>query len=351
MAEKDSKFKNAVGKVGDFLNHISNIFDSDDPTIVVPYRGFSNDDRLFMKGRVLENEDIFTGKTGNELRNLVNSFKRFETDEIAGAEVSIKIQNQLFSARTDEEGYYTIETPWTAPVNPPENNWITAEVVLPKILNETGKTVSSPAEVYVPSRNADYGIITDVDDTILQTHVASRFKLKMLYATFLQDAEQRKPMEGMVQALQEFEKGSDGQKKNPVFYVSHSPWNIYDILEQFLEVQEFPAGPLLLRDFGWSPVGNYADHKSKTITQILEMYPDLPFILLGDAAEKDTDFYLDLAHKYPDRIKSIYIRQVRDTKNARRIAKLIKQNSEVDVLLFSSSDELFEHARSKEFLA
>ena len=44
--------------------------------------------------------------------------------------------------------------------------------------------------------------------------------------------------------------GRNGKRNNPFFYVSSSPWNNYDLLYHFLELNEIPQGPLLLRDFG-----------------------------------------------------------------------------------------------------
>jgi len=199
-------------------------------------------------------------------------------------------------------------------------------------------------EVLLPSENADYGVITDMDDTVLQTHVTSLFRLKMLYTTFLKSASQRLPMEGMVKLFKAFVLGKDGKRENPIFYLSHSPWNIYDLLEEFLQLQKFPKGPILLRDYGLNPSGEHAHHKITSIAHILKMYPHLPFVLLGDSADEDADFYLEVAKEFPDRISAIYIRQTRNTKNARRIKELIENTTHVNAVLIHSADEINKHA-------
>jgi phosphatidate phosphatase APP1 len=176
------------------------------------------------------------------------------------------------------------------------------------------------------------------------------FKLKMLYATFVQDGHQRLPMEGIVDLFKSFVRGGDGKKENPIFYVSNSPWNVYDLLTEFMEVQHLPKGPVLLRDYGIKPSGEFHGHKLSTIAHILNCYPEIPFILLGDTASKDADFYIELAQKFQGQIKTIYIRHTRDTKNARRIVKLIEKHSDIDAVLVYSTEEIITHAKSKNIL-
>src|SRR5690606_438380 len=80
-----------------------------------------------------------------------------------------------------------------------------------------------------------------------------------------------------------------GGRMNPLFYVSSSPWNLYDVLSEFLHLHEIPAGPMELRDWGLAgdeilPVGHRA-HKRVAIDHILARYPELPFILVGDSGQ------------------------------------------------------------------
>ncbi len=337
-----------------WFGQAANVFDSPDPLLVMPYRGYASSERIFLKGRVLENEGIFEGKSESELRNLMDTLRRFESDEVAEAKVGIRIGANYFETTTDDEGYFTINTPWQSPPDPPENRWLKAYIQLLEGPDSGDETDFTEADVFYPSGNATYGLISDVDDTVLQTHVTSRFRLKMLYATLFQDSHQRLPMEGVPDLLRAFEKGMDGKRENPIFYVSASPWNIYDLLADFMEVQNLPKGPLLLRDYGphlLRPPKDHRGHKLEAIAHILEMYPNLQFIMLGDTASKDADYYLSLATEFSGRIPAIYIRHTRDTSNARRVAKLIETNSAIDAVLVKSSAEILEHARKKGFLA
>lgn len=338
------------------LSRITNLFDSPDPLVAIPYRGFANAERFFLKGRVLENEGLFEGKSESKLRNLADMLKRFESDEVAGAKLLVNLMGKAYEVVSDEEGYFTLEGAWPAPLEPVHHTWLTA--MLQFMECPTGyelPTKPAEAEVLVPAKDASFGVITDIDDTVLQTHVTSRLKLKMAYDTFFKDSHQRLPMEGIPDLLRAFEKGSDGLRLNPVFYVSDSPWNIHDLLAEFLHLNELPKGPILLRDYGVQMLRRKKEekdiHKLVAFRQIMGMYPDLPFIMLGDTASKDADYYLRMAEEFDNRVLAIYIRQTRDTENARRIAKLIEQHSHIAAVLVKESQEIWADAKARGLVA
>ena len=330
-------------------------FKSPDPLMIMPFRGYASPERFFLKGRVLEDEGITQGKGRNKIHNLMDSQRRFESDEIAGATISIRLANNEYEVVTDKEGYFTLNAAWQSPPEPPENRWLTAELqLLDAPVANIPRHSKCTADVLYPSKHAACGIISDIDDTVLQTHVSSRLKLKMIYYTLFHDSHQRLPMEGIPELMRALEKGIDGERENPIFYVSDSPWNIYDLLIDFMEVQGLPRGPVLLRDYGlhmlkwWEKRPN---HKLDAFRHILKMYPDLPFIMLGDTASKDADYYLKMADEFSGRILAVYIRHTVDTKNARRVAKLIEQHSGIDAVLIRSSSEIYDHAKGKGLLS
>ncbi|MGH7461212.1 MAG: phosphatase domain-containing protein, partial [Longimicrobiales bacterium] len=89
------------------------------------------------------------------------------------------------------------------------------------------------------------------------------------------------------------------------------PWNLYDLLDEFLSVRGIPAGPLILRDWGLgvNPARN-APHKLDAIAHVLDTFPTLPFILIGDSGQQDPEIYRDVIRRYPNRIRAAYIRNV-----------------------------------------
>ena len=60
----------------------------EDPIQIVPYLGHGTREWLYLKGRVLEDKGISDPKDDDSIwLNLVNMYKRYATDEIAGAKL------------------------------------------------------------------------------------------------------------------------------------------------------------------------------------------------------------------------------------------------------------------------
>jgi phosphatidate phosphatase APP1 len=130
----------------------------------------------------------------------------------------------------------------------------------------------------------------------------------------LGNARTRLPFPGVAAFYQALEQGGDGARLNPIFYVSSSPWNIHDIIADFMDIQRIPRGPINLRDWDIvlsaltsSRLGNF---KEPVIRELLELYPTLPFILIGDNSQKDPEIYRKIIGEFPGRILAIYIRNV-----------------------------------------
>jgi phosphatidate phosphatase APP1 len=155
-------------------------------------------------------------------------------------------------------------------------------------------------------------VISDLDDTVLRSDVASKLRLARTIA--LGNAHTRLPFAGVAAFYRGLHGGADGKAGNPIFYVSSSPWNLYDVLCDFLELRHIPSGPLLLRDWGLSPAEpgptGHATHKTRHIEAILGLYPHLPFILVGDSGQEDPEIYHRVVHAFPRRIQAVYIRNV-----------------------------------------
>jgi phosphatidate phosphatase APP1 len=143
--------------------------------------------------------------------------------------------------------------------------------------------------------------------------------------------------------------GRNGKRNNPFFYVSSSPWNLYDLLVDFLDLNKIPPGPLLLRDFGLRKqefAGSTANHKLTEIENILLTYPHLNFVLIGDSGEKDPAIYSEVVRKYPNRILVIYIRDVQ-LKDREKIAVDISKELEgnkIEMIIVDNTAEAAQHA-------
>ena len=240
-------------------------------------------------------------------RNLIHFWKRLESDEVPGARLRARLLGREVEGVTDREGYFKLEINPRGRLGP--GQWQDVELELEDF------NAQATARVLVPSPRARFGLISDIDDTIVSSNVTR--KVRMLMSVALTSARTRKPFPGVAAFYRALHAGV-----NPVFYVSKSPWNLYAPLLEYLEVQRFPPGPLLLRDFGWRPE---KEHKRKAIEEILATYPRLPFVLSGDSGEQDPEIYAALVRRFPKRIRAIYIRSV----DAKRITAIEQLAAEV----------------------
>ena len=203
----------------------------------------------------------------------------------------------------------------------------------------------SQTHIRTASTQTRVGIISDVDDTILQTFATNLLRVAQL--TFLQNAKMRLAFPGVAAFYQALQVGADGQQDNPIFYVSSSPWNLYGLLTEFMALHDIPAGPLCLRDLGIDEdkliTTGHGSHKIEHIEQILTTYPTLPFVLIGDSGQKDPEVYAKIARRFPERILAIYIRDVTEDK---RDAEVVGISAELNtpMLLTPTSLAAASHA-------
>jgi phosphatidate phosphatase APP1 len=283
---------------------------ADDLLQIVTYRTYGTSTRLYIKGRVLKDKGILKPTDKDTmLKNLISMYKRFTTDEVPSAKLKVKFRGHEHFALTDDEGYFVLEL--TSKGLEQDDLWHTIDVELVDAPYSFSKNIRSAANILIPPHDAEYGIISDIDDTIVKTSATDL--LAMARITFLNNALSRLPFAGVAEFYNSLQLGRNGKRNNPFFYVSSSPWNLYDLLIDFLDLNNIPEGPLLLRDYGLDDKpedDNHSSHKIKEITNILLTYPDLKFILIGDSGQEDPKIYSEIVGLFPDRILAIYIRDV-----------------------------------------
>jgi len=294
---------------------------------IVPYRSYGNQSRVLVMGRTLRDPGLAqAAATDNWMRNLVNSYKRIETDELPGARIRATMGAISEEIVADDEGFFRASLALSTPPSPDAGHWHPLRLELVDPVIDPAPVVG--AQVLVPPHDAEFGIISDLDDTVIQTGATNM--LRMVRATLLDNARTRSPFPGVAAFYAALQGGSTGTAFNPIFYVSSSPWNLYDVIEQFMAVQRIPSGPTLLRDWGMSleriPFGHSA-HKVSSIRHIFEMYPRLRFVLIGDSGQQDPEIYREVAREFPGRVVAAYIRNV--TPGAQRQQSLVTIGQEI----------------------
>lgn len=261
-----------------------------------PYFGYSTPDTLIIRGRALEAD---TSRASNDTPSLVDNLAAmaalFMTKEVEGETVSLGDATAL----SDEEGYYRIELPR----RPTPPGWTDAVVKADRTQDKVHHTI------LITSPNAKYGVISDIDDTVMQTKAWST--RKNLWTSVTGSVGSRYIFPDTATLLKNMA-GSMSGTKNPVFYVSSSPWNLHGFLEAVFTANGVVRGPKFLRDFGIDPTkmvtDTHTNHKGDAIDTVLAANPDLPFYLIGDSGQHDPIVYRDAVLRHPGRIKGVFIR-------------------------------------------
>ncbi len=278
-----------------------------DPFEILPYRGHGTNRELFLKGRVLEETGITrAGEDDPAWQNVLNMARRFASDEVAGARVRATFGGMQVETTADAEGFFDVRFRLEERLDGPAR-WHPVELALLSPPSPGAREVRSVGHVLVP-RGAGFGVISDLDDTVVRSSATN--VLKMAWIMVRNNAHTRLPFESVGAFYEALQRGKDGDAFNPIFYVSSSPWNIYDLLEDFLNVHGVPPGPLFLKD--WSPtvLGKHEDYKLGVIRRLLDTYKELSFVLIGDSGEEDPEIYLQTIREHPGRIRAVYIRDV-----------------------------------------
>jgi phosphatidate phosphatase APP1 len=283
---------------------------ADGPVTIDAYRGFGNTSRVLVQGRVHRSRNV--GKSSERdrvLQNLLNTYKRARAQPVPGARIEASIAGSRREIVADEEGFFRA---WIELEEPLTNSTPWVDATLRLIGHEEAAVAPATAKIRLATPGSGFGVISDLDDTVIQSRV-SNFLLAV-QTVMLGNARTRLPFPGVMELYRALERGADGQRQNPIHYVSSSPWNIHDLIVEFLELQGIPEGPICLRDWDvdLDALGSsrLKAHKEPLIREIMDAHPQLPFILIGDTSQKDPEIYASVVREYPGRILAVYIRNV-----------------------------------------
>ncbi|SHF38285.1 Phosphatidate phosphatase APP1 [Modicisalibacter ilicicola DSM 19980] len=315
--------------------------------VVNAYRGYGSQTEVFVMGRVFRQLRIgIPAPEGTLYRDIVDVFRRAMRWGAKHVEVTLDLEGNREKVTTDRDGYFDVHMKIEKPL-PAERIWHQGKL---DIVMRDARTVSGEVEVYIPPSAVDLVVISDIDDTVMYTGVAN--KLKMMYRLFFEKAHQRTAFPGVADFYQALFAGADGQRRRPLLYVSRGPWSIYEVLEEFFQRNRIPVGPILfLREWGLTlqrPLPRKAeDHKLSLITQMLTLYDELPFVLIGDSGQHDPETYARIVRDYPGRIRAIYIRNVHHDASRDEAIEYLAREVEEDgcsLLLAADSVSMAEHA-------
>ena len=261
--------------------------------------------------------------------NLVNTYRRWDTQEVPGAVVTAELGGAAQEVVADEEGYawFRFSPPpvgdsgggsgggsggaFTSTAHLLVADSAADRAVDPRAEAATrGPLVEVELPVIRPGPDAPFAVVSDLDDTVIHTGITNLLTAARL--TFLHNALTRKPLPGVSALYRAL--GGTGGRRVPFFYVSSSAWNLHDLLTDFLRLNRLPVGPLLLQDLGLDRFKFLKQpghtHKLDKARSLVDAFPRLPFVLIGDSGQADPHLYATLARERPGRVAAVLIRDV-----------------------------------------
>lgn len=182
-------------------------------------------------------------------------------------------------------------------------------------------------------------VISDIDDTLVHSFIKS--KLRKFRTLMFTTMEKRKAVTHMQELMENF----TAKGAIPI-YLSNSEQNLYPLIYRFLIHNGFPQGPLFLKQMRklWDVIMNIKIppkniHKNTTLEEMLTLFPEKKFILMGDNTQHDLPIYLSAVDKFGESIRYIIIRRVIEKKSdATLIEKSRKKLAENKVGFYYADD-------------
>jgi phosphatidate phosphatase APP1 len=277
------------------------------PMTIRVYRGFVADGVAHVRARVLEEPRFDAAADSLRIEaSVYANLMRWVVLDLPGVDVTVAMGDIAQTVRSDADGFVNARIP----VGDVPPGWHPVQL---RAEDEDGRPVTAQGRVVRPDPASKLAVITDIDDTILRTGMTEG--MRSIARTLLRDAHGRKPIPGTPSLYRGLARGAGGRPESTFFYVSSSPWNLYDMLVQFLGLRGFPRGPLFLTD--WRPGPTFGEppenpgHKRARIRRILDAYPELSFVLVGDDGEADPQIYREFLDSDADRVRLAMVRSVR----------------------------------------
>jgi len=259
---------------------------------VIPFTGYGTSGWVRVLGRVV------LRKPGTPRADRAASFRgwrSFVSIPVSGAPVDVLVDGNRTSIRSDRGGVLDAAIP--AELAP---GWTEVS------LSIAGDEVEAP--VFVVGDGVRFGVISDVDDTVMVTTLPRPFLAA--WNTFVVNEHARRPVAGMAVLYTLLRQEHPG---SPVIYLSTGAWNVVPTLTRFLSRNVYPRGALLLTD--WGPTHdrwfrNGQEHKASSLERLAREFPRISWLLIGDDGQHDERIYGDFAAAHPENVTAVAIRRL-----------------------------------------
>ncbi|MCQ9367664.1 DUF2183 domain-containing protein [Brevibacterium sp. 50QC2O2] len=153
-----------------------------------------------------------------------------------------------------------------------------------------------------------FGIVSDVDDTVMVTHLPR--PMLAAWNSFILSEHARSAVAGMSVL---YDRLIYMRPNSPMFYLSTGAWNVAPTLKRFLSRNLYPAGPLLLTDWGPTNTRMFrsgVEHKRNSLERLAREFPHMKWLLVGDNGQHDEEIYAEFAENHPQNVAAVAIREL-----------------------------------------
>ncbi len=232
-------------------------------------------------------------------REAARWWRRFFTAAVPGAPVTVRVGDRTHEVRSDRGGYVDVVVPGDLPAG-----WHEVPMAVP------GRS-GTAAPVRIVGAEERLGIVSDIDDTVMITALPR--PLLAFWNTFVVRESNRRPVPGMA-AL--YHRLGASEPDAFVVYLSTGAWNVALPIGRFLDRHGYPAGPLLMTDWGPTVEGWFRSgqaHKRRELRRLVRELPQLRWVLVGDDGQHDPQLYEELADEAPAAVRMVLIRELSAT--------------------------------------
>lgn len=265
------------------------------------YTGYGTPEKVRVLARVLLAPRGHGGPEQEQARVARRGFRHFLTVPAPHQPVRLRLGDSTSEVVSDRAGYVDVELPTAGPLAAGTH---TAVLVCP----DAAEPVEVDAAVVVLDESTRFGVVSDMDDTTMVTAVPR--PLLAAWNTFMRHATARRAVAGMPELYRAVRAAHPDA---PFFYLSTGAWNTAGTLRAFLAHHGYPAGPLLLTDWGPTLTGWFRSgpaHKDTSLEQLMSWFPHVRWLLIGDDGQHDPEIYDRAARRYPGRVRAVAIRQL-----------------------------------------
>ena len=283
---------------------------------VVAYTGFGTQEQIRVLGRVVLRPPSQLGivQAATEIINR-RGWRNFIAAPKVNAAATVVIGEERIGIVADRGGYVDVRlrNPGLRP------GWHSIQI-------DGAAGASTLAPVQVIDSEETFGIVSDIDDTIISTWLPR--PMVAAWNSFVLTEQARQAVPGMARLYQQLLAEHPGA---PIIFASTGAWNTYPMVRRFCARHGIPDGAMLLTDWGPTNTGWFRkgpEHKRTCLRELARDLPNIRWLLVGDDGQHDPSLYAEFATLQPDHVRARAIRELSPAEHALAHGTLTEQASD-----------------------